>query len=290
MFVKFLKPVILLGSLSLAACVGICGDGVIDAENKDGLIEACDDGNATANDGCNATCSKIDVGFKCPTAGVACVEIPDEVCSGGIDEDDDDLIDCEDPNCANDAACAVCGDGSLVGVEVCDDGNAAGGDGCAANCLAVEPGFACPTPGEACINLQSICDAQGAAIIGDNTGDTTGGSAVFIGPDPGDFVNCPFSDVGGGSEVLLAFTPAATGTLTLTLVSVTDLSVYVRTTCADDTTFIGCADEAFPGNANGSEDTELTTVAVTGGVPLTLFVDAFTIPDNGPFTLTLAFQ
>jgi cysteine-rich repeat protein len=290
MFVKLFKSSLLFGAFSLAACGGVCGDGVIDAPNKDDVNEVCDDGNATPGDGCNAVCSVIENGFECPVAGQACVELLDEVCSGGIDEDQDGLIDCADPNCVADPACVVCGDGAVDGAEICDDGNAAGGDGCAADCLTVEPGFVCDVPGEACVSLQAICDAALAAVVGDTTGDTTGADNLFIGPAGGVFADCPFDGVGGDAEVLFSFTPAADANLVLTLVSDTDLGVYVRTTCVDDTTVIGCADEAFPGEPGGNETTENTTIAVTGGVPLTLFVDAFDAASNGPFTLTIAVQ
>jgi cysteine-rich repeat protein len=183
----------------------------------------------------------------------------------------------------------ICGNALVTGGEGCDDGNTTAGDGCNAAC-AVEAGFACSGEPSVCVALQPTCDAAVAAVVGNNLGDTATGSALFIGPDPGIFADCPFAGVGGGSEVLFSFTPAATGTMTLTLVSVTDLGVYVRTTCADDTTFVGCADAAFPGNPNGSEDTEVTTVAVTAGVPLTIFADSFTAADDGPFTLTIAVQ
>lgn len=43
-----------------------------------------------------------------------------------------------------------CGDGVLTCSEACDDGNAKGGDGCAADCTHLEAGFTCPTVGEAC--------------------------------------------------------------------------------------------------------------------------------------------
>ncbi len=36
---------------------------------------------------------------------------------------------------------AVCGDGMLAGAEACDDGNTEGGDGCSADCSALEVGF-----------------------------------------------------------------------------------------------------------------------------------------------------
>lgn len=43
-----------------------------------------------------------------------------------------------------------CGNGVLTSDEACDDGNTVSGDGCANNCLNVEPGFSCATPGKAC--------------------------------------------------------------------------------------------------------------------------------------------
>jgi cysteine-rich repeat protein len=36
----------------------------------------------------------------------------------------------------------LCGDGKMISVEKCDDGNAVDGDGCSSNCL-VEPGASC---------------------------------------------------------------------------------------------------------------------------------------------------
>ena len=43
-----------------------------------------------------------------------------------------------------------CGNGELTKDEACDDGNNESGDGCANNCLSVEPGYSCVTPGKPC--------------------------------------------------------------------------------------------------------------------------------------------
>lgn len=43
-----------------------------------------------------------------------------------------------------------CGDGILTEAEVCDDGNTQSGDGCAADCGAIEPGFVCSAVGQPC--------------------------------------------------------------------------------------------------------------------------------------------
>jgi len=43
-----------------------------------------------------------------------------------------------------------CGNGERTSDEACDDGNTLNGDGCAGNCLSVEPGYSCVTPGKPC--------------------------------------------------------------------------------------------------------------------------------------------
>lgn len=50
----------------------------------------------------------------------------------------------------------VCGNGALEAGEICDDRNTESGDGCTADCTAVEADYACPNPGEACI-LTVVC-------------------------------------------------------------------------------------------------------------------------------------
>jgi len=69
-----------------------------------------------------------------------------------------------------------CGDGKLTEDEACDDGNRDSGDGCAANCLGVEPGYSCSPAGQAChvialcgdgvISSNEMCD-DGNARAGD---------------------------------------------------------------------------------------------------------------------------
>lgn len=55
-----------------------------------------------------------------------------------------------------------CGDGVLTEDEACDDANMAGDDGCQGNCLAVNPGYSCNPPGQACHELV-VC---GDEIVG----------------------------------------------------------------------------------------------------------------------------
>jgi fibro-slime domain-containing protein len=76
---------------------------------------------------------------------------------------------------------SMCGDGVRSQDEACDDGNATGGDGCAADCLTVDPGFSCTPAGQPChriakcgdgvVVLPELCD-DGNATAGDGCSDT----------------------------------------------------------------------------------------------------------------------
>jgi len=101
------------GSCTPAA---VCGDGAI------GGSEQCDDGNSVPGDGCDGVC-QIEPGYRCPSAGSACVY----------------------------TVTMKCGNGKIEGNEICDDGNTASGDGCSSSCSAVETGYTCMTPGDACV-------------------------------------------------------------------------------------------------------------------------------------------
>lgn len=115
-----------------------CGDGRVSEK------EACDDGNTTSGDGCDATCN-VEPGWVCPTAGLRCVAAK---CGDGI------LVgaeECEVPPGTTVAGCSdtchiepgydcdpktltcspvVCGDGKIQRGETCEDGNDLPFDGC----------------------------------------------------------------------------------------------------------------------------------------------------------------
>ncbi len=88
---------------------------------------------------------------------VACSAAPatpppiDEDCEAAGDEDGNGPADCDDPACADTAACEPrCGNGERETGERCDDGNATDGDGCDGNCTATACGNGVVTAGEAC--------------------------------------------------------------------------------------------------------------------------------------------
>src|ERR1017187_6976500 len=73
-------------------------------------------------------------------AEAAAPDVPDAPASG-----------CAADACA-DAPTGYCGDGTIGPGEACDDGNSTPGDGCSGTCQ-IEPGYACPTPGQPCVKL-----------------------------------------------------------------------------------------------------------------------------------------
>ena len=78
-------------------------------------------------------------------------DAPNEDCAFGGDEDDNGLVDCNDPACADALSCQpVCGNGEREAGEACDDGNGTNGDGCDNNCTATRCGNGVVTRGERC--------------------------------------------------------------------------------------------------------------------------------------------
>ncbi|WP_163781478.1 DUF4215 domain-containing protein [Myxococcus vastator] len=135
-----------------------CGDGQRQSH------EACDDGNTTDGDGCNATCTEVEGGYLCEVPGEPCVRLMS--CGSGRVEDGEE---CDDRNLVSGDGCngscriesgwacpaqggrcraKECGDGIIAGDEECEDGNTAPGDGCSDVCR-LEDGWKCP-PGQPC--------------------------------------------------------------------------------------------------------------------------------------------
>jgi cysteine-rich repeat protein len=115
-----------------------CGDGRLDP------WEACDDGNTSSGDGCNAVCQPEPT----PACGDGRLD-PGEGCDDANREDGD--------GCSHD--CRVeylphCGDGLLDFDEECDDGNLGDHDGCSHLCRRERP----PSCGDARLDLGEECD------------------------------------------------------------------------------------------------------------------------------------
>jgi cysteine-rich repeat protein len=111
-----------------------CGNGVISTG------EGCDDGNLSDGDGCGGAC-QVEPGWDCTTAPCSPLCGNGRVDGGEACDGDSGC----DPNCTF----AVCGNAWMGGVEECDDGNVAAGDGCSPSC-ATESGWACDADGQRC--------------------------------------------------------------------------------------------------------------------------------------------
>jgi cysteine-rich repeat protein len=79
-----------VSDLGITSCVTTCGD-TIQAGS-----EQCDDGNAASGDGCSSACL-LEAGAS-------------ELCANGIDDDEDTLLDCVDPDCFAATECAPAGE------------------------------------------------------------------------------------------------------------------------------------------------------------------------------------
>lgn len=137
---------------SADTCTPICGN------SKNGN-EGCDDGGTSSGDGCSNLCV-VEHGYECVTNGLN-VSICSVKCGDGFllpGEDCDDgnatqtLYPALDKGCvacvtqagwsctggttnSADICTVPCGDGIIVaGIETCDDGLTANGDGCSSTC------------------------------------------------------------------------------------------------------------------------------------------------------------
>ncbi|WP_437477955.1 DUF4215 domain-containing protein [Sorangium sp. So ce1014] len=151
---------------------------------------------------------------------------------------------------------ATCGDRTISAPEQCDDGNTVSGDGCSAACT---------------VEVDDVCEDAPVAVVGDNRGNTTGGTALFAG-------SCTRPNT---PERIHSFTPPSAGRLRLVLSSETDQGMYVRTRCTGPE--LACVDAEL-----GGRD-ETLSVSVQGGVPLLIFVDTDSVRSAGPYTLNLSF-
>lgn len=142
----------------------VCGDGIV-SRGEFGTGEQCDDRNTEDGDGCDSRC-QIEPGWYCDDwSGCQRVICGDLVISWGEQCDDGNKEDGDgcsaqcmaEPGWAcfwRPGACerVVCGDGRQMSdeagtvVEMCDDGNKVGGDGCSEDCQ-IEPGFVCELTG-----------------------------------------------------------------------------------------------------------------------------------------------
>lgn len=175
---RLLAPLALVGLLALPAAVGCSRSGL-----SSGRPDAADHqpGSDAAGDATvGPETSDVTAGPETSDGETAA-----DACAGDCRVDDCASCVGMCPGCPPGRS-SVCGDGRLLAGEVCDDGNRTIGDGCSADCTAVETGFRCRVPGKRCL---AIC-GDGLVVGGEtcDDGNTTGGdgcsSACRVEPDP----------------------------------------------------------------------------------------------------------
>jgi|GEM_PF-1954965 len=159
---------------------------------------------------------------------------------------------------------ATCGNGKIEAGESCDDGNAAGGDGCSPACK-IETAF----EGDACPGKALALTGAGALLKGTVTG-TTKGAFNHYG-----------SSCGGGSapDVVYTFTPASSGKAVVKLTADFGAILSARASCDTPTSESKCSDVAD--SKGGTTSIEFPVFA---GAPVSLFVDGYA-GATGTFTL-----
>lgn len=184
----------------------------------------------------------------------------------------------------------ACGDSKIEGEEACDPPD--GGKTCTADCKLVpeacgdgvdndqdgltdcEDSADCGADAAAC-PLATTCGGAGTLKPNGGSGDTSSGTGEFAGSCTGGMLS---------PEALFSYSPASAGALKVTLQAASNLGVYVRTSCADAASELGCLDDAAGGTA------ETLVVPVEAGAGLTIFVDAANPADAGAFTITAALE
>lgn len=276
----------------------LCGDGTVNNN------EECDDGNEAEGDGCSELCitefcgdeivnntnEECDEGDEEP--GDGCSELCIiEFCGDGIINNNDET--CDDSNTTPGDGCdqncfVECSNGTIDPGEECDDNNLNNGDGCDEGCQIEDlPGEVCNDgvnndgdlftdcqdeecfidPGCACAAAQNIGTISSGGSLGAN-GDTTNREDVFFGSCTG----------GNAPEQIFVIIPAAAGNMTISLDAPANMGFYVRTTCDSAASQLVCQDSL------GGGGLETTSLTVTAGTPLFIFVDGQGI-DFGPFSL-----
>ena len=154
--------------------------------------------------------------------------------------------------------------------EVCDDGV----DNDVDVLIDCEDASDCGADAAAC-PIAAVCGAATVINQASESGDASTGAGLFAGSCTGGALT---------PEAVLSYDPQSAGALLLTLQSATDQGLYVRASCGDPATELGCLNDE-PGNVD-----ETLVVPVDGSGPVTVFVDAADPAEAGPFTLFASLQ
>ncbi len=171
---------------------------------------------------------------------------------------DDPSVGPQDYHLAVTSAVSVCGDGTLEGLEECDDGGTEPGDGCTPDCVVEDE----------CVledgDLADILDAEGddASVTGATEED---------GPN----LHEPSCATGGSPDVTYLFTAAADGPVVFSLDNAGtdyDTVLHIRSVCEDPGAEVACNDDID--GANGVR-TSWAGVEAEAGASYAVIVDGW---------------
>lgn len=166
-----------------------------------------------------------------------------------------------------DVETAFCGNGVAEAPEVCDDGNAVAGDGCAADCTFEAGGVLKDCPGQGIV----LTGAGNAPRTVSFAGTTAGlGSSTLT----------PTGCSGSGPNAIYAITPDVSGSMTAKLVASYDnATLHLRSECDTSVTQLDCKEATEP-----LEVLELT-VPVVAGLPHYVVVDSSSSTYAGTYSV-----
>jgi cysteine-rich repeat protein len=182
----------------------------------------------------------------------------------------------------------VCGNGTLEASEACDDGDTDAGDGCAADCSAIETGYVCPTPGADCVMTppgDTCADAttlgEGVEVIDTSLGFTnayTGYNTVACGN---------FARTRTGADQVFSVTVPAGAELIATLDTdgLYDGTLVIASDCANILT--SC--EAIGGFAINPQVARFDNTASATDTTVFVIADGETAADQGEALLEIVF-
>jgi cysteine-rich repeat protein len=191
--------------------------------------------------------------------------LPESLCTDKTDNDNDTLVDCQDTDCASDAACApVCGNTVKEGTEQCDDGNTQPGDGCSSQCqIEIVCGDNIKSGGETCDDGNTVegdgcsptCTVEYAETEPNNTAQTANlynNTVRWIGRiDPSsdvDFITVTLTETSSTLRAAVHNTSSATECSMDTL-----LEIFAQ----DTTTRLALDDDSGPGYCSDVSKTAL---------------------------------
>lgn len=178
-----------------------------------------------------------------------------------------------------------CGDGKVTDGEACDDINKTDNDGCDPSCQKVNgnPASAAACPGH------PVDIWPGKTVTGTGSNAFTGAANTFTRPSTS-ACSATTGSNNLNSEHIYEVTPHATGVMTVTVVSATNVNhmVYALKTCGNPTTdaaIAACKNDAVGGG------TETMNVSVASGQKIWVVVDAGGISGNaGDYTISFKIQ